>query len=363
MAPDLHPLSARDGASEMKKRKKRRKKRRTSSDGASRVTFPMPHRLVVIGDLNGDDDALAALLRGTGVIDRTGAFIADNVHLVQLGDVVNRGSGCRAALERLMRLSVEARKKNSHVTVLLGNHEAMVTLQNLAWCHPEEFLEFATPEERMRFEHERSRRVYELLDLRSDGGRTAPISGALRAWEEAHVPGKDAYLRAFAADGHFGAYLRELPVAIRVGPVLLVHGGLTPRWADGGLKQLDERVREVWAKKPRTAFDLTPDNPLAAEDGPLWCRTYAAGNDEATLRALDETLRRTRSKVMIIGHTRTDLIGGERGVPLVKLDGRLICADVGIGSSGGAPSAVYVEKDVVWCWRPDDRRRRLAALT
>ncbi len=335
---------------------------KTKKSKGRKVTFSMPKRVVVIGDLNGDDEALAALLRGTGLTDGQGHWIADNAHLVQLGDVVNRGVGCRAALDRLIQLTAEAKPKNSHVTMLLGNHEAMVLLGNLAWCHPEEFLEFATAEERNKFEVARTRRVYELLEMRSHAGRTAPITGALRAWEEAHVPGRDAYLAAFSEDGIYGAYLRSLPAAIRIGEVLFVHGGLTPRFAERGLKQLDELIATSWARGPQTAMDLTPDSPLAAEDGPLWCRSYAAAPEEDIDDDLNKALEAVRASVMVVGHTRTDLIGGKRGHPLVKHSGRLICADVGIGSSGGAAAALVIEKDVIWSWRPDDKKKRLRSL-
>ena len=228
--------------------------------------------------------------------------------------------------------------------------------------HPEEFLEFATAEERNKFEVARTRRVYELLEMRSHAGRTAPITGALRAWEEAHVPGREAYLAAFSDDGIYGAFLRSLPVAIRIGEVLFVHGGLTPRFAERGLKRLDELVIDGWAREPQTALDLTQDSPLAAEDGPLWCRSYAAATEEEIDAELTEALDAVRSSVMVVGHTRTDLIGGKRGHPLMKHSGRLICADVGIGSSGGTPAALVIDKDVIWAWRPDEKKKRLRSL-
>lgn len=327
-----------------------------------KVTFSMPKRVVVVGDLNGDDEALAALLRGTGLTDAQGHWAADSAHLVQLGDVVNRGVGCRAALDRLIQLSAEAKSRNSHVTMLLGNHEAMVLLGNLAWCHPEEFLEFATADERNKFEVARTRRVYELLEMRSHAGQTAPITGALRAWEEAHVPGREAYLAAFATAGVYGSWLRTLPAAIRIGEVLFVHGGLTPRFAERGLKALDEQVLDCWDRSPKTALDLGPDSLLSAEDGPLWCRSYAAATEDDVSDDLDKALEAVRASVMVVGHTRTDLIGGQRGHPLVKHSGRLICADVGIGASGGTPAALVIEKDVIWSWRPDEKKKRLRAL-
>lgn len=327
------------------------------------VEHPMPERLVVIGDLNGDDDALAVILCANGVIDPAGRWCGEGVHLVQLGDVVNRGGASRAALERLMRLAEEAPEHGGRVSVLLGNHEAMVTLGNLAWCAPEEMLEFATPEERVAFEVARSSTIYALLARARCDGRTMPIIGALRAWEEEHAPGRAAYLHAMGPDGEHGRFLRSLPLAVRVGRVLLTHGGLGYRYAAAGLDALHEELLSIWATAPEREEDLSPDNLLLADDGPLWNRRFVLGESPRLEEELYASLRAVGASTMVVGHTRTDQIpGGARGQPALRYGGRLLCADVGIGSSGGAPAALVFEGDDVWVWRAEEPRRRLCAL-
>lgn len=327
------------------------------------VDFPMPQRLVVVGDLNGDDDALSMILAANGVTDKSGRWCGEGVHLVQLGDVVNRGIACRAALERLMRLTVEAEEGGGRVTVLLGNHECMVTLGNLAWCSPEEMLEFATPDERLSFEVARSSQIYSLLGRARSDGRTMPITGALRAWEEQHVPGRAAYLHAMGAFGEHGRFMRSLPLAVRVGSVLLTHGGLAPRFAERGLVALHEELMSIWATEPEREEDLSVDSMLLADDGPLWHRRYVLGDDPRLEEQLRKSLRAVGAASMMVGHTRTDQIqGGARGHPAVRCGGRVFCADVGIGSSGGAAAALVVEHDQVWVWRPEEPRRRLCPL-
>lgn len=329
----------------------------------AQVEHPMPERLVVVGDLNGDDDALAVILRANGIIDKSGHWCGEDVHLVQLGDVVNRGSACRAALERLMRLKQQAPSGGGQVTVILGNHECMVTLGNLAWCSPEEMLEFASPEERVAFEVARSSAIYGFLAQARADGRTMPIIGVLRAWEEEHAPGRAAYLRAMGPEGEHGRFLRSFPLAVRVGPVLLTHGGLAPRYAEQGLRGLHEHAMRVWATKPEREEDLSSDSLLLADDGPLWNRRYALGDSPRLEEELYRSLRMLGCSTMIVGHTRTDQMpGGARGHPAMRYGGRLLCADVGIGASGGAPAAVVIEDEQVWVWRPEEPRRRLCAL-
>ncbi|MCP4504097.1 MAG: hypothetical protein GY822_29580 [Deltaproteobacteria bacterium] len=321
----------------------------------------MPKKVVIIGDLNGDDGALFTMARSQGLIDRNGAWKAHDTHFIQLGDIVNRGSGCRNALDVMMQWTKEARKKNSRVTMLLGNHEAMVTLGNEAWCTPEEYLEFASPTERARFDLNRSHYIYQLLSQSSDGGKTSSISGRLRAWEEENVPGKESYEEAFSDSGIYGRYIRSLPVAIRVGSLLLVHGGLTQRFVDKGLTGLAKEVADGWSQRPRTVLDLPPDHALIAEDGPLWDRSTVLGPQGEN--QLEYALNATDATCMIVGHTRTDhLEGGVMGQPLALYQNRLICADVGIGTSSGCSAALFVERDVIWCWTPSDKKMRMCPL-
>lgn len=62
-----------------------------------------------------------------------------------------------------------------------------------------------------------------------------------KAWEAAHPPGVLAYREALAPDGVYGRWLRTLPVAVRIGDVIFVHGGLAPGSTDLG--EVNESVR------------------------------------------------------------------------------------------------------------------------
>ena len=48
-------------------------------------------RVVAIGDVHGDKDALAAVLRMAGVMDANERWIGGTTHVVQVGDVPSRG--------------------------------------------------------------------------------------------------------------------------------------------------------------------------------------------------------------------------------------------------------------------------------
>ena len=62
-------------------------------------------RVVVIGDLHGDYDKFADMLSTAGLIDAAGNWSGGATHLVQLGDVPDRGANSRMIMDLLMRLS------------------------------------------------------------------------------------------------------------------------------------------------------------------------------------------------------------------------------------------------------------------
>ena len=66
--------------------------------------------IVAVGDIHGDYGQLVRVLRSAGIIDRQGNWIAGKTHLVQLGDVVDRGPDSRKAMDLLVRLENQARE-------------------------------------------------------------------------------------------------------------------------------------------------------------------------------------------------------------------------------------------------------------
>src|SRR3546814_11275299 len=56
------------------------------------------------------------------------------------------------------------------------------------------------------------------------------------------------YRHAFAADTMIGEWLRQQPVALKLGSVLFVHGGISPQVARTGLTvdQLNAAMQDYW---------------------------------------------------------------------------------------------------------------------
>src|SRR3546814_8824354 len=110
-------------------------------------------------------------------------------HLGVLGDSVGRGRDAVAVLGRLHGLAGQAGMAGGAVHVVLGNHEQYMLRANPS---------------RANAEH--------LHALNAMGG----------------------YRHAFAADTMIGEWLRQQPVALKLGSVLFVHGGISPRVARPG---------------------------------------------------------------------------------------------------------------------------------
>jgi hypothetical protein len=101
-------------------------------------------RVVAVGDVHGDYDAFVAILRAAEVIDSKGRWSGAKTHLVQTGDVLDRGADSRKAMDLLMSLEKQAAKAGGRVHALIGNHEAMNMYGDLRYADPGEFAAFKT---------------------------------------------------------------------------------------------------------------------------------------------------------------------------------------------------------------------------
>lgn len=313
---------------------------------------------VVIGDLHGARAALQAILRGTGLVDARLRWTGGSSHLVQVGDVFNRSDGGRACLELLLRLRGEARRRGGEVTMLLGNHDVMVAEGNEAYCTAGEYLTFATARERAAFERRRRRALIRFHWGRSADGIVLPAQPRLEAWIVENVPGKKALRRAFGPRGGIGRQLRRSPVAVRIGDMVVVHGGLPARWAAVGLEGLNRLAVAGWAALDRRDLREFRRSLLFDQRGPLWCRRFAEGTGKSVERSLAASLSHLGAKRFVIGHTQTPHApGGESGRILTRFGNRVACVDVGLRDA--APdtwAALVVDSRGAREWKPSGER-------
>ena len=111
--------------------------------------YPAQARIIAIGDLHGDFDALESALGKAKLINSKGRWIGGNTHVVQLGDILDRRPRLDKVptpyqccdeikiMDTLYRLQKEASKYGGAVHCILGNHELMNVMGDLRYTTPE----------------------------------------------------------------------------------------------------------------------------------------------------------------------------------------------------------------------------------
>jgi hypothetical protein len=258
-------------------------------------------RVVAVGDVHGDYDRFVQVLQSAGVVNKKRNWSGGKTHLVQLGDVPDRGPHTRKVLDLLMKLEKQARKAGGRVHPLIGNHEAMNAYGDLRYTTPEEFGEF---------------RTIDSEELRQED---KPL-------------GFVEHRHAWGPDGKYGKWVRGNNAVVRIDDTLFVHGGISPKYVLTGAAAINGQVRA------ELELPVPPeDGILRDEDGPLWYRGLA--QEDGIEPHVDAVLQAYGVKRIVIGHTPT------RSGIVKRFGGKVILADVGLSAYYGGPAVcVVVEK-------------------
>ena len=98
---------------------------------------------IALGDIHGDFRTFRKLLNDAGLIDQQGHWSGGRQHLIQTGDIVDRGPDSRRALDLLMRLEQEAAAAGGKVVVTMGNHELWNLIGDYYYLSKGEYAAFA----------------------------------------------------------------------------------------------------------------------------------------------------------------------------------------------------------------------------
>ncbi len=291
-------------------------------------------RVVAIGDLHGDFAGYMNTLQAAGLVDQRGRWAGGDSHLVQTGDIPDRGPDTYKIIRHMMKLAQQARKHGGRVHHLIGNHEAMNVYGDLRYVTPEEFEAFASG---------RSKRVREnyfaaVLEnmATQDPTRFANLPEDYRErWFGSHPPGwiehRQAWNPNWAADGELYQWVSAAPVAIQINDTLFVHGGISAYYCRDSLASMTERAQQKLQRSNPDDLGILTD-----EYGPLWYRGLAGKEPEAPAATVAAILRQHRASRIVIGHTPTG------GYIWPRYEGRVIQVDTGIGAAYGGHVA-YLE--------------------
>jgi hypothetical protein len=336
-------------------------------------------RLVAIGDIHGDLEAVTEILSRVGLIDADGNWSGGDATLVQTGDFLDRGVEVRGVMDLLMRIQEQAPASGGRVVVLLGNHEAMNLTGFYRDVNPEAYSRFVASDSQQRFEqqwesHWRwARRAARRAD--QDPLDEAPA----RAEFAARYPaGFLEYREALEPEGHYGRWLRSLPMVAVIGDTLFLHGGLAQEYAEWTLERINDMAATEISRYHRCAAILLHDEVvvestepgdlilqgridlqrridrftrspqslgdrdreemvflrecldyerwlLVKEESPVWYRGYARGADEETEALVDRVLERFGVARVAVGHTPQS--DGEIGT---RFGGKINLIDTGM---------------------------------
>jgi hypothetical protein len=313
-------------------------------------------RVVAVGDVHGAYDSFLAILRFSGIADEKGRWTGGKAHLVQTGDLLDRGKDARKVLDLLMRLEGEASKAGGRVHALLGNHEVMNMLGDLRYLNPEEYASYRTPDSealRQRFLDSAAERARKSAKAAGE----AFDEGAFRSKFLAEVPpGLVERTQAFSEEGRYGKWLRQRPVIVKVNGVAFVHGGLTPEVAALGCEEINARVR----RELNEDVAQTKKDPLATlaagENGPLWYRGLAKDDESVLAPRVELALQSLGARAIVVGHSVTGT-----GRIQARFGGRVFGIDVGMGDVYGKNlAALEVGADGAFTAVYPDRREELA---
>ena len=292
-----------------------------------------PARIVAVGDLHGDFKAWTDIARGAGIVDRRGRWAGGRTVLVQLGDITDRGPDSLKIIRNLMALQREASRKGGKVVVVLGNHEAMMVLDDTRYTTPGEYAAFVDGQSASRRD-----RAYDLNQARLEAFyRTQDpkiTPEQVRAkWMAEHPLGWLEHKLAWAPSGELGQWAAKNAAIVKIGDVLFAHGGISAEYARQPLDAVNKRIAAAMA-----AGDDSPTSVLTDPLGPLWYRGLVAADPEAQAaraaakppapaltadQELDAVLSAYGAKRLVIGHTPS-----LKGIQITS-NGRLARIDTG----------------------------------
>jgi hypothetical protein len=292
----------------------------------SQPSAPLTKRVVAIGDIHGDFNQFVKILRATGLIDKRNRWSGGEAHLVQLGDIPDRGPDSRKAMDLLMKLEKSSVKDGGAVTVLIGNHEAMMMTGDLRYVHPGEYASFKDRNSKAR------RKVYYKKTINYIKNYTPEIKWPVfdkayqEEWEQRFPLGYVEHQIAWAATGKYGKWVLSHSAIIKIDDTLFLHGGLSVKYSAMSIAEINTRVRTELAR-PSTLNQLSLTEN---EQGPLWYRGWAQFiENEEHQAALESVLAAQNAKRMVIGHTPLT------PVVLPRFGGKLLIVDVGLSAHYG----------------------------
>lgn len=231
-------------------------------------SYPQTDKVFVMSDPHGRLDCVISLLQGNNIIDENYRWNFGNNHLMVIGDIFDRGYDVPQIFWLFYKLEEEAAQAGGQVSFLLGNHEPLVTANDL------------------RYTKDKYKQLAEKLGM--------------------------TYPELFGPDTELGKWLGTRNTMQTIGNDLYVHAGLGKDFYDHNLDiptVNEEMSRALFMSKaerkalsPLTAF-------LYGNDGPIWYRGLVRSEEKyhpVSSDSLQMIMDRYGAQHIIVGHTIFD---------------------------------------------------------
>ena len=291
-------------------------------------TWTGVNRVVAVGDVHGDYGQLVAVLREAGVIDTRNKWKGGKTHLVQVGDLNDRGPDTRKVLDLFMDLEKQARGAGGFVHALIGNHEAMSIYGDLRYVTPGDFASFRDGNSEKVREAFYQMHLKELASDPNQAANAKPDEAYWKAWEDEHPLGYFERRFEFGPNGRYGKWIAAHDTIIRINDTVFVHSGISPKYAEMQCEVINDRIREELKD-----FNLLKGGLVTDLDGPLWYRELASGEETVLEEHVQRVLDFFGARRIVIGHTPT------KGSIVPRFGGKVVQVDVGLSAVYGSHMA------------------------
>ena len=299
--------------------------------------FQNVERIVAIGDLHGDFEGYAEIMEMAGLRDRDGHWIGGKSHLVQTGDITDRGPDSRKIIDDLRKLGKRAKKAGGQVHTLIGNHEMMNMVGDIRYVHPGEYEAFRGNTSKVRLDEYYRRYEAAARTKAEEAGEDFSQSEYRQEWYEMHPLGFVEHRLEWGPGGRYFKRAIKNPALVKINDTLFMHAGISPAYADLSLKEFNQKVKNLINKIDEQAFGL-----LFSEDGQLWYRGQSENEGEEEEILLANILENYEAERLVIGHTPTG------GIILPRFEGRVVVIDVGIGEFYGSNRGFLLFEEGRW---------------
>lgn len=305
-------------------------------------------KIVAVGDIHGDYKNFVTILKRVNLVDEDLHWIGGKAHLVQTGDVLDRGPDARMVFDMIMRLEKEAEEAGGRVHMLIGNHEEMnltgIAHSQVGYVTVEQFVSFLSDDYRAQKERKiREKYSYKKTDDEgNDGALEAEIK---RFWnqfmqDERNDPAR-VYFEQF--DAAYGDWIIAHKAVIRINDIIFVHGGISESFSTWSLEEINRTAkeelvtfREAYINQQILEFEK---NLIVYNDqGPFWFRGLAMWDEDDYKEDVDRILKNLGAEYMVIAHTP------RKGIILSRFKDRIWIIDTGISDVyGGYLNALVIE--------------------